>query len=124
VSRYNITLKGDKYWVANPVMPEENFADKWNEEPVKRMEFERWLRKAKEELITQPFNQIGLNRISSSYQMSLGENITKKAFASVANEVNADRETGKLYVSGVSKHITTQSDTGARKIQEHTFFGK
>lgn len=31
------------WWVANPVHPAENFADKWNEKPARREAFLRWL---------------------------------------------------------------------------------
>jgi len=36
-------------WVANPVNPAENFADKWAEEPKKRENFYRWLDQARQD---------------------------------------------------------------------------
>jgi hypothetical protein len=42
-----IEYRGGEAWVANPVNPAENFADKWAEEPVKRESFERWLEQAR-----------------------------------------------------------------------------
>jgi hypothetical protein len=36
-------------WVANPVNPAENFADKWAEEPKKRQNFYRWLDQARQD---------------------------------------------------------------------------
>lgn len=36
-------------WVANPVNPAENFADKWVEEPKKRQNFYRWLDQARQD---------------------------------------------------------------------------
>ena len=41
-----IENRGGEAWVANPVNPAENFADKWAEEPAKRESFERWLEQA------------------------------------------------------------------------------
>jgi hypothetical protein len=38
--------RGGVAWVANPVNPAENFADKWAEEPKKRENFYRWLDQA------------------------------------------------------------------------------
>jgi hypothetical protein len=38
-----IELRQDRYWVANPVEPDENFADKWNEKPERRQAFLKWL---------------------------------------------------------------------------------
>jgi len=39
-----IETKNGKWWVANPVDPDENFADKWNEYPQRREFFDRWLK--------------------------------------------------------------------------------
>ena len=39
-----IEQRHDGYWVENPVMSEENFADKWNETPAKATAFYQWLR--------------------------------------------------------------------------------
>ena len=36
-------------WVANPVNPAENFADKWVEVPKKRQNFYRWLDQARQD---------------------------------------------------------------------------
>jgi hypothetical protein len=49
-------------WVANPVNPAENFADKWVEEPKKRENFYRWLDQARQDfalyLRASPFDRI------------------------------------------------------------------
>lgn len=39
----HIERRGDKWWIANPAHPAENFADKWNEKPQRREAFCRWL---------------------------------------------------------------------------------
>jgi hypothetical protein len=118
-----INTRAGVYWVANPVMPEENFADKWNDAPRKRTEFFRWLTQAKEDLITEPLNMDGLNHVSAAFQKSFGENVTKKAFTAVANEVATGRKAGNLYVD-TAQHLASQSDAGAKKVKEHTFFGE
>lgn len=41
----HIELRDDKWWVENPVEPDENFADKWNEKPERRVAFFRWLKR-------------------------------------------------------------------------------
>lgn len=38
-----IENRGGQWWVANPVHPPENFADKWNEKPERRLAFLQWL---------------------------------------------------------------------------------
>jgi hypothetical protein len=42
--------RGGRWWVANPVEPDENFADKWNEHPERREAFQEWLQKARADL--------------------------------------------------------------------------
>lgn len=48
MDRY-IEDRGGIAWVANPVNPAENFADKWAEEPKKRENFFRWLDQARQD---------------------------------------------------------------------------
>ena len=48
MDRY-IEYRDDVAWVANPVNPTENFADKWAEEPKKRENFYRWLTQARQD---------------------------------------------------------------------------
>jgi hypothetical protein len=38
-----VEMRQGRYWVANPVEPDENFADKWNEKPERRDAFLKWL---------------------------------------------------------------------------------
>jgi hypothetical protein len=40
---YYIQEKDGVYWVANPVNQEENFAEKWEEHPIRRTKFSNWL---------------------------------------------------------------------------------
>jgi len=44
-----IQNRNGQWWVVNPVDPNENFADKWNEIPKRREAFGRWLKKARED---------------------------------------------------------------------------
>jgi hypothetical protein len=39
--------RNGRWWVANPVQPDENFADKWNEYPERREAFFRWVKKVR-----------------------------------------------------------------------------
>lgn len=73
-----IERRDGRWWVANPVDPEENFADKWNEHPKRREAFEQWLQKAQSDLssITQ---QPTLEKISSLLAPTLGRQVLTKA---------------------------------------------
>jgi hypothetical protein len=47
-----------------------------------------------DDLITLPLGTVGLNNIAESYKKPLGENVTEKAFSTVADAVESNRETG------------------------------
>ena len=46
-----IENRDGKWWIANPVHPGENFADKWNENAGRKEAFERWLRAVEADLL-------------------------------------------------------------------------
>jgi hypothetical protein len=48
----HITYKEGRYYVLNPVEPEENFADRWSEFPARRAAFFEWLKRAQRDLGT------------------------------------------------------------------------
>lgn len=48
----HIECRNGRYWVPNPVEPEENFADKWNEKLAKRIAFLAWLERVREDFDT------------------------------------------------------------------------
>ena len=61
--RCHIEKQGNSLWVPNPVNPQENFADKWAEQPRKARLFYEWLRTLEQEyqdlLTDRGFEKIG-----------------------------------------------------------------
>ena len=58
------------YWVANPVNPEENFADKWEAHPKRKANFFKWLVAVKQDLnniLDGSVKQIILKRLQRSF---------------------------------------------------------
>lgn len=47
-----IAYRNGKWWVENPVEPEENFADKWNEKDERRQAFLSWLTRVQQDVAT------------------------------------------------------------------------
>jgi hypothetical protein len=45
-----IECRSGRWWVQNPVEPDENFADKWNEKTERRDAFLQWLRSVRDDL--------------------------------------------------------------------------
>lgn len=119
-----IEVRGTEYWIANPVMYEENFADRWNEVPNKRTSFMYWLQKVKKDLITDPLNCFGVDNIANLYKQVLGKMPVEQALCTIGNTTRTARENGNLYVNGLSGGITTTPVEKSKPVKEHTFFGK
>lgn len=118
----HIEYEDDKYTIPNPVMEEENFADKWNENPNKSESFYKWLNKAKEDLIDNPMKFVGIDTIGNLFIKSLGEAPVKRALNKYGEETRLSRENGNLYISGTMGGLGTAT-ASATKVKGHTFFG-
>lgn len=111
------------FHVQNPVIREENFADKWNEEPERSEAFYRWLQKAESDIIDNPLSVTGLKDVSDKIQMAFGKTITMRAIKGMAEKDRIAREKGTLYVTGLTGGITATGGTNTKVIGGHTFFG-
>lgn len=120
----HIEYRSGVYWISNPVMQEENFADKWATEPEKRTAFMKWVAKAQSDLLTDPLGFLGIENISAHYQKWLGEAPVGRAIRAMGYETKAARESGNLYVNGLTGGLSTAATTNSRPVEEHTFFGK
>lgn len=119
-----IEIRNGVYWIQNPVMPLENFADKWQECPQKKIAFENWIQKAREDFITNPLNLVGIDKIGDSFKKSLGEAPVKRALNNCADKKRNARDNKELYSTGLLTGIAIQKIAGATLIKGHTFFGK
>lgn len=109
--------------IKNPVMADENFANKWNKYPIKARCFEQWVKQAKKDLVITPLTILGRENMAKHIKKVLGENITNKAYISIAERYRHARENQSLYVNGLQGGIST-NDSGGKKVKGHTFFGK
>lgn len=64
-----IKIKNGETWIQNPANPLENFADKWQEHPIRKKNFYDWLEKVRED-----FDAIFANNSISSLDGLLKEN--------------------------------------------------
>jgi hypothetical protein len=119
-----IEVRDGEYWIGNPAMPEENFAEKWNADPSIQAEFIRWLDQAKQDMLVEPLKEYGLHKVSESMKHSFGSNIVKKSFLDLGYQTKADREKGNLFVTSLKGGLTTSVEDGAKKVGDHTYFGE
>ncbi len=90
--RQNIELRDNTFWVANPVNPHENFADKWAETPRKAEIFFHWLEaieREHEDLLTES----GFRQVGSYLTTTYGARESKAALARYASRGSATATT-------------------------------
>jgi hypothetical protein len=77
MDRY-VEYRGGVAWIANPVNPAENFADKWDEEPKKRENFYRWLDEARKDFALY-LRASTFNEVPEPLREHLGSNLVDRA---------------------------------------------
>ena len=118
-SRYDYNLGKYVKWIANPVNPEENFADKWMEYPQRERNFYNWLNQVKQDVhnITQ---QRGLHHISEAMKKSFGESAVIKIFSMFGEKKYDTRQSGNLKMSTGTGIL---GSVGTISVKAHNFHG-
>ncbi|WP_416955074.1 hypothetical protein ACNKF0_00835 [Nocardioides sp. T5] len=110
------------WWVPNPVLNTENFADSWARYPKRAAWFFQWL-----EAATNDFNGFGLKagldnsipRIAASF----GDRFAKAASAGYSNTLNAARDTQRLQVTTGGTLAAATGAEYSRKVRRNGFAG-
>ncbi|MBI3520518.1 MAG: nucleotidyltransferase [Bacteroidetes bacterium] len=113
-TKTNKTIK----WIANPVNEQENFADKWEENPKRQENFYNWLRQVKVD-INNVTGLTGSHRIMESLSNSFGKTEVTKAFSNLGKDA-------KLLTENGNNRFDTKLGimTGAANpIKPHNFYG-
>lgn len=109
-------------WISNPVNEEENFADKWPENPKKQENFYKWLDKVKSDL-TNVVETTGIHRIQESLSKSFGDDLIKKSFGNIADRTYEKREKGNLHMN-MSTGILGSESIKSTSVKRHNFHGE
>lgn len=112
------------YKITNPVMEQENFADKWKESPEKAKAFFGWLKKAKDDIVSKPMLLESTLEQSNLYKACFGENVTKRAYGKLGDETRIARENKNLYANSLKGGVSTVPDSKSKPIPGHTFYGE
>lgn len=107
-------------WVANPVNPSENFADKWVDSKEKEENFYKWLRRAQYDL-SSIMDKTGINKIAEGLSASYGDLTVRNAMENYGNKARQKRETGELFMASATGML---GNSGKVKVENHTFYGK
>ena len=120
----NISIRNGVYWVENPVMSEENFADKWAQYPARQEAFYTWVKRARRELIDDPLRPLGIDQLKKHYSSILGEAPVTRAIKALGDETRVKSRNSTLYSAGLTGGLTSAAIAGAKQVKGHTFFGQ
>lgn len=115
-----VEQRGADYWVPNPVMPDENFAEKWNADSSKRTAFFKWCEKAKSDLVDVPTKK-GLDELAAHYKKVLMPQPVERAFRKFGEAALKARKNGTLRLDPASG-LSATAATG-KVVAAHTFYG-
>lgn len=121
-------IKGDEgeYRVMNPVMKDENFAEKWNSQPEKHTAFMQWLDRAWHDLVVKP-KTLKLPELMKWLGECLGAKPANSAHEEILESQKHERECGKLVVNGCLGGLGLVSAVegfAGTAVRAHTFYGK
>ena len=114
-----IKKRNGVYWVANPVNPAENFADKWREHPQRQDKFFAWLKKVEADVIM-ALETRGIPEIATALGSSFGEAVMVKAAKGLGGAAYQQRQAGKLHMASGTG---TLGSVGVTSVRSHTFHG-
>lgn len=115
---YILTQNGSP-WIPNPVNPDENFADKWKENPEKELNFRKWLAQAEVELAS-AFNETGIHKVADRLKPAFGDRAVNEAVKKMGIDFRSKRESGLLSMASGTGIL---GDRGTTTVKEHTFYG-
>lgn len=119
-----IEIRNGEYWIQNPVMSQENFADKWQQDKELKNAFFRWILKVRYDLINKPLEVSGLDELGLLFKEVLGNKPVERAFKRYAEEVLESRNSGKLYTAGLTVGLSKDKINDCSvKIEKHNFYG-
>jgi hypothetical protein len=114
----HIEKRNGKFWVPNPVA-DENFADKWNDYPQRRVRFLEWAAQVERDLEAAATETSGVQAVRERLEKAFGPDPVRRAFGSIADQTRNIRERGELKVTSTGL-LTTGAGIPAR---QHRFYG-
>lgn len=95
----SIEVRGGNYWISNPTDPSENFADRWETHPERRIAFFKWLEAARQEFgAVQKFSDAGI--VLNELANSLGDPLTEAARSRISSSAGSRAATAAPAVVG------------------------
>jgi len=111
-----IKTKDGLYWIENPTVTDENFAEKWNEESSKKVNFDNWNNSCIK--FFEKFHpNMGQDVLLDSIQEGFGSNPAQVIREEYVKSLDSNRKLGLIptTITGISSSV---------KAKKNTFFGK
>ena len=115
-----ILEEGGNAWIPNPVNPDENFADKWKENPKKELNFRKWLVQVEKDLVS-AFNKIGIYKVADRLKPVFGDRAVNEAMKRMGDDFRTKRESGLLSMAAGTGVL---GNMGTTSVRDHTFYGE
>ena len=115
---------GQRYIVANPVEPRENFADRWHGKPERAEAFFRWIEQAKTDFDGLARTGGGLDTVISKMASVLGDRPAQEAGRSLSRGIVESRRQGQLSYGAGTGTLAAAAAAGTRRVtRDHDFHG-
>lgn len=115
-----ILTKNGFPWIPNPVNPDENFADRWKENPKKALNFSKWLVQVEEDLVS-AMNKVGIHKVAERLKPVFGDRAVNEAMKRMGDELRTKRESGLLSMAAGTGIL---GNMGTTSVRDHTFYGE
>lgn len=110
--------------IKNPVDSRENFADKWEEHPIREKVFMKWHEEAKKYFGMLLGLDNDLITLNESLNKGFGENLVKRTFSKLGNQNKSYRDSGNLRMDTNTGILSTSLAIGSsKKVKKHNFYG-
>ncbi len=110
------------WWVANPVQPKENFADRWRRKPDSDERFFSWMAHAQADF-AEIGEERGLDRVLGKVAKSFGEGPARRAATKFGVELRDARDARRLGMAAGSGTLGALATKATRPVRRHTFHG-
>ena len=118
--RHHIKKENGKYVISNPVQPDENFADKWEQYPERQERFFEWLDQLEADVKELAKIQ-GLHNLGDQFKRMFGERAAVEVFQKLGVELKQQRVEGKLNMTAGAGVLGA---TGQVPVKDHNFHGE
>lgn len=107
-----IEERNGQVWIANPVNPAENFAEKWAEEPQKQENFNKWLAQARHEFAIY-LRAHSFDSLPDNLKRHLGADFVERTLAAILPAVGAPA----VARGTETDHETRRAEAAVKNIQ-------